>query len=234
GAEYDGQKVGSFGDLATFSFFFSHHISTIEGGMLLTDNGEYAELARALRAHGWVRDLRDREAVASQHPDIDRRYLFVNIGYNLRPTEIQGALGMHQMGRLERNIEVRRDNARYWDSQLQPFSRHLLHHREAKATRHVWFGYPLMVRPQAPFRREELVAHLEARGVETRPVMAGNIQEQPAMRLFPHRKAGELTNARLIHRNAFYIGNHQGIGSAEREAVVAYIREFMGLWGRGG
>lgn len=73
----------------------------------------------------------------------------------------------------------------------------------------------------------ELVAHLEAKGVETRPIMAGNIEEQPAMRHFPHRKVGELANARLIHRNAFYIGNQQGIGSAEREAVVAYIREFI-------
>ena len=227
GAEYGGRKVGSFGDLASFSFFFGHHISTIEGGMLLTNSDEYAELARALRAHGWIRDLKDKEAIAHEHPEIDPRYLFANIGYNLRPTEIQGAFGIHQMDKLERYIEARRENARHWDSQLQPFSQHLLHHREAEGTRHVWFGYPLLVRPEAPFRREELVAHLEAKGVETRPIMAGNIDEQPAMRLFPYRKVGALANARLIHRNAFYIGNHQGIGSAEREAIVAYIREFM-------
>jgi len=219
--------VGSFGHLATFSFFFGHHISTIEGGMLVTNNGEYAELARTLRAHGWIRDRRDKEAIAHQHPELDPRYLFANIGYNLRPTEIQGAFGIHQMGKLERFIELRRENARYWDSQLEPFSPSLLHHQEAEAIRHAWFGYPLMVRPQAPFRRRELVAHLEAKGVETRPIMAGNIDEQPALRLFPYRKVGDLANARLIHRNAFYIGDHQDIGPAEREAVVAYIGEFM-------
>jgi CDP-6-deoxy-D-xylo-4-hexulose-3-dehydrase len=229
GAEYDGRKVGSFGDIATFSFFFSHHICTIEGGMILTDNDQYAELARTLRAHGWIRDRTDKEDVARQHPGMDPRHLFVNIGYNLRPTEIQGAFGMHQIGRLEGYIEARRENACYWDSQLQPFSQHILYHREAPSTRHVWFAYPILVRPQAPFGREELVAHLEAKGVETRPVMAGNIAEQPAMRLFPYRKLGDLANARLIHRNAFYIGNHQGIGAVEREAVVDYISEFMDL-----
>jgi len=226
GAEYDGQKVGSFGDIATFSFFFSHHITTIEGGMLLTDNDEYAELARALRVFGWSRDLKAKDAIVQEHPELDPRFLFVNIGFNLRPTEIQGAFGIHQMAKLEGYIETRRENARYWGERLGALN-HLLLHREAEGTSHAWFGYPIMVQPNAPFDRKELVDYLEAKGVETRPIMAGNIDEQPAMHLYRYRKVGDLRNSRLIHRNAFFFGNHHGIGKTEREAIVNYFGQFM-------
>jgi CDP-6-deoxy-D-xylo-4-hexulose-3-dehydrase len=226
GAEFRGRKVGSFGDLATFSFYFSHHISTIEGGMLLTNNDDYAELARALRVFGWIRDLKDKDAIASEHPGIDSRFLFANIGYNLRPTEIQGAFGIHQIAKLERFIAARRDNARYWTDKMASFD-HLLVHQEAEGTRHVWLGYPITVRPEAPFSRRELTSYLEAKGVETRPIMAGNIEEQPALRFFPYHKVGSLPNAHLIHRGAFFIGIHHGIGSQEREAIVTYLDEFM-------
>jgi CDP-6-deoxy-D-xylo-4-hexulose-3-dehydrase len=226
GAEYHGRKVGSFGDIATFSFFFSHHITTMEGGMLLTNNDRYAELARALRVFGWIRDLKDKDVIAQQHPEVDPRFLFVSTGYNFRPMEIQGAFGIHQMRKLEGYVELRRENARYWSRKLGALP-HLHVHREAEGTRHAWFGYPIIVLPDAPFSREELVAHLEARGVETRPIMAGNMDEQPAMRLFPYRKVGDLPNARLVHRNAFFFGNHHGIGNEERKAVVCYLREFV-------
>lgn len=227
GAEYRGRKVGSFGDVATFSFFFTHHLSTIEGGMLLTNNDEYADLARALRVFGWVRDLKDREAIARQYPQIDPRFLFANTGYNLRPTEVQGAFGIHQMAKLESFIAARRDNARYWHDRLSGLADHLLLHEEAEGTRHVWFGYPITVKPDAPFSRKELVEHLERQRMETRPIMAGNIDEQPAMRLFPHRKVGELPNSRFIHRNSFFFGNHHGIDASARDAIVAYIQDFI-------
>ena len=227
GGEYKGRKVGSFGEMATFSFFFSHHITTIEGGMLVTDNDDYAELARSLRAHGWVRDLRDQESVTRQYPEVDPRYLFPNIGYNLRPSEIQGAFGIHQMSKLEGFIGIKRDNARFWDEELQHSSPYLLHQQERPGNRHVWFGYPLLVKPDAPFGRKELLEHLAAKGLETRPVIAGNIAEQPVMKLFPYRKASDLRNAQLVHRNGFYFGNHHGIGPQERAAIIAYIQEFL-------
>jgi CDP-6-deoxy-D-xylo-4-hexulose-3-dehydrase len=227
GAEYHGRKVGGFGDMATFSFFFSHHISTIEGGMLLTDNDEYAELARALRVFGWIRDLEAKDAFARQHPEVDPRFLFVNVGYNLRPTDLQGAFGIHQVSRLDGYVETRRDNARFWGERLASLD-HLLLHREAEGTKHAWFGFPVLVQPNSPFSRKDLTGYLEARGVETRPIMAGNIDEQPALRLFPYRKVGDLPNSRLIHRNAFFFGNHHGVGRHEREAVAQHIAEFVG------
>jgi len=227
GAEIDGQKVGSFGDLATFSFFFSHHITTIEGGMVMTRNEELAELARALRVFGWVRDLRDRDEIAARYQDIDPRFLFINTGYNLRPTEIQGAFGIHQIKKLDKFVEIRRENARYWTENLKQFSDYLLLPEERPGTKHVWFGYPITVKPDAPFTRKKLVDFLESKGLETRPVFTGNIGEQPAMQLFNYRKVGDLPNARIVQRQSFFFANHQGIGKEERKAVVEYFREFL-------
>ena len=227
GAQFEGQRVGSFGDLATFSFFFSHHISTIEGGMVLTDNEELAELAKALRVFGWIRDLRDKDKIAQEYKDIDPRFLFANTGYNFRPTEIQGAFGIHQMKKLDKFIEIRRENADFWTENLRKHNDHLLVHEEREGTKHVWYGYPITVKSDAPFTRRELVGFLEEKGVETRPVMAGNIDEQPVMKLFPYRKVGDLPNSRLIMRNSFFFGNHHGIGDEERKAIVGYIMEFM-------
>jgi len=229
GAEFQGQKVGSFGNLATFSFFFSHHISTIEGGMVLTGDEELAELARSLRVFGWVRDLKKRNEIAQSHQGIDPRFLFINIGYNFRPTELQGAFGIHQLKKLDTFVEIRQQNAKFWEENLSEYEDFLLLHKNREGIRHVWFGYPITVRPDAPFTREQLTNFLEEKGVETRPVMAGNIDEQPAMRLFTYRKVGDLPDSKLIMRNSFFIGNHQGVGSAEREAVVDYIREFISI-----
>jgi CDP-6-deoxy-D-xylo-4-hexulose-3-dehydrase len=227
GAEFKGRKVGSFGDISTFSFFFAHHISTIEGGMVLTNNEEYAELARGLRVFGWIRDLKDKDKIAQKHRKIDPRFLFINIGYNFRPMELQGGFGIHQIKKLESFIEVRRENAQFWHDKLKKYSRYFTLHEEKPDTRHVWFGYPVIVNPKAGFTRQELVTFLEKKGVETRPIMAGNIATQPAMQQANYRKVGTLPNARFINRNAFFFGNHQGIGKKEREAIVSYFDEFM-------
>jgi CDP-6-deoxy-D-xylo-4-hexulose-3-dehydrase len=226
GAAIGERRVGSFGDLATFSFFFTHHVATIEGGMLVTNDDDLGDLARALRAFGWIRELRDRDELARRHTDIDPRFLFVNTGYNFKPTELQAAFGIHQMPRLDGFIAARRANAEFWGQELGSVGE-LQIQRERPGTTHAWFGYPLTVRPNASFSRAELIAFLEGRGLETRPIVAGNVAEQPALRLFPHRIAGDLANSRLIHRNSLYFGNHPGIGPAEREAVVGYLREFI-------
>lgn len=228
GAEYHGHKTGSIGDLGTFSFFFTHHITTMEGGMVVTNDDRYAELARALRVFGWARDMPDVATLGERHRPIDPRWLFVNIGFNMRPTELQGAFGIHQLPRLERFIEIRRENARIWDRELAEISDALWTAQEVAGTRHVYFAYPLTVRPGAPFTRDDLTAFLEAHGVDTRPIMAGNIDEQPAMRLVPYRRCGGLENAQYILRNAFLVGNHHGIGGRERDRLLALMREFLG------
>ena len=227
GAEYQGHKVGSFGDIATFSFFFSHHISTVEGGMIVTNDDELATRCRSMRAFGWIREMPDREEIARRYDSIDERFLFLNPGFNFRPTEVQGAFGIHQVPRLEGFIAHRRENAAYWNRELAEFSDCLILQEERPNTRHVWFAYPIMVREGAPFTARELAFHLEKRGVETRPIESGCMAIQPAMKDIPHRISGDLKNARAIHERAFFIGNHTGVGKPEREAIVEYIREFM-------
>ncbi|MEK7872572.1 MAG: DegT/DnrJ/EryC1/StrS family aminotransferase, partial [Chloroflexota bacterium] len=227
GAEHRGAKVGSIGDIGTFSFYFSHHISTIEGGMIVTNRDDYAELLLQMRAFGWVRESSQKDALARQYPDIDPRFLFVNTGYNVRPTEIQGGFGIHQINRLEGYIRHRTDVADYWNKELSAYSEYLALARAPEASRHAWFLYPIMVKPNAPFTRAELVKHLESKGVETRPILAGNIAEQPVMRMINHRKVGDLPASRAIMRRGLCVGIHHGVTPERRGAFVHYIAEFM-------
>jgi CDP-6-deoxy-D-xylo-4-hexulose-3-dehydrase len=227
GAEIEARKVGSFGDMGTFSFFISHHISTIEGGMIVTDDDSFYEYLKAMRAFGWVRDLREKNKFASENSAIDPRFLFVTDGYNLRPTELQGAFGIHQIEKLDKFIEIRRRNASYWSKKLSPYSDLLFLPEEQPGTKHVYFGYPITVAPRASFGREQLVNHLESRLIETRPVMAGNMAEQPVMKHLPHRIIGPLDNSRMIMRNSFFFGNNTGIGEIEREYIAESIIDFV-------
>jgi CDP-4-dehydro-6-deoxyglucose reductase, E1 len=227
GADFRGRKVGTFGDMGTFSFYMSHHISTIEGGMVVTDNDEMCECLKAMRAFGWVRDLSNAKKYAEENRAIDPRFLFLTQGFNFRPTELQGAFGMHQIGKLERFIELRRRNASYWTKRLAGYRDALVLPREAKEARHVYFGYPITIRSGAGFGRGEMTSNLERKGIETRPIMAGNIAEQPVAKRMPCRVDGELRNSELIMRNSFFFGNHNGIGPAQREFVADSIVEFL-------
>jgi len=227
GAEIQGKKVGSFGDMGTFSFFISHHISTIEGGIVVTNDDNFYEYLKAMRAFGWVRDLREKESYSAANTGIDPRFLFVTYGYNLRPTEIQGAFGIHQIRKLDGFINQRRENAAYWTKKLTAYMDQLILPTEVENAKHVYFGYPITVKLDAGFTRKERVDHLEMKLIETRPIMAGNMAEQPAMKHIDHRTVGELPNSQMIMRQSFFFGNHNGIGPEEREYIAHTIIEFV-------
>jgi CDP-6-deoxy-D-xylo-4-hexulose-3-dehydrase len=227
GAQIDGKRVGSFGDMGAFSFYFSHHITTIEGGMVVTNNDRYANLARSLRAHGWIRERSDRENLAAQYPAFDRRFLFVSPGYNLRPTEIQGAFGIHQIKKLEQLIRVREENANYWTNELSRYRDFLILPTSRPGFRHVYFGYQVTVRPEASFTRDELISYLESKRIETRPIMAGDFTQQPACEVYPYRIADDLRNSKFIHSQSLLWGNHHGIGTAQRKYIIDCIAEFI-------
>jgi CDP-6-deoxy-D-xylo-4-hexulose-3-dehydrase len=205
----------------------SHHISTIEGGMVVTDDDEKYECLKAMRAFGWARDLSNAKKYAAENQSIDPRFLFLTHGFNFRPTELQGAFGMHQIGKLERFIELRRQNASYWSKRLSSYRDVLILPHEEQGTRHVYFGYPVTIRREAQFGRDELTSELERKGIETRPIMAGNIAEQPVAKQIPCRIEGNLENSKLIMRNSFFFGNHNGIGQPEREYVADSIIQFL-------
>ena len=226
GAKINGKSVGSFGDIGTYSFFMSHHITTIEGGMLVTNNDSFADMARMLRAFGWTREVKDKEKINSQHSEIDPRFLFVNLGYNLRPTEIQGAFGLHQIKKLDAFVKIRRENSRYWNDRFSKYEKYFILPKR-NLEEHVYFGYAITIKEKSPFRRENIVKFLESKMIETRPIMAGNYVEQPASKMFQWKKSGSLSNSELIMKNSFFIGNHHEIGDIEREYVADMFDEFL-------
>jgi CDP-6-deoxy-D-xylo-4-hexulose-3-dehydrase len=225
GSTVDGRHVGSFGDFGTFSFYFSHHITTIEGGMLVTDDDQLADLARSMRAHGWTRDMSGRAELEAANPRIDPRFLFVTAGYNLRPTELQAAFGLVQLPRLEHFNEIRRANARYLLEALADLGGELEFLTEREGARSTWFGFAVLVKD--PDVRHELTAHLEERGIETRPIIAGNLAAQPAFREGPHRVVGSLGAANDVGERGLFIGNHPALSHAHLDHIIGAFREYF-------
>ena len=226
GASIEGKKVGTFGDIGTFSFFMSHHITTMEGGMLVTDNENIAEIGKSLRTFGWTREMEKKKEINEKYSQIDPRFLFVNLGYNLRPTELQGAFGRHQIKKLDLLIKHRRENARYWNERLSKFLDYFIL-PSSNLENHVYFGYAITIKENAPFSRKEITTFLESKGIETRPIMSGNFTEQPVSQLIQWKKKGELKNSKLIMQNSFFIGNHLQILDKEREFVADIFDEFF-------
>lgn len=230
GATYQGQKVGTFGDFGTFSFFFSHHISTIEGGAVVTDSAQDRDELRMYRAHGWTRETEEQD-YATEYPSLDDRFLFARHGYNLRPTEIQGGFGIHQVPKLDRFIDERRRNAQILNRQLERHVDYFELLRERDGTRCSWFAYPILIRPDAPFSRAELQNHLESNQIETRPILAGDITKQPAMEEIPHQISGDLSGAEHLHFDGLFVGNHHGLTDEKLTYIIDTIDEFIKQFG---
>ncbi|MGB0871967.1 MAG: DegT/DnrJ/EryC1/StrS family aminotransferase [Solirubrobacterales bacterium] len=225
GTEIAGRKVGSFGHFGTFSFYFSHHITTIEGGMVITDDDELNDLARSLRAHGWSRDMSTRPQLESANPNIDPRFLFVNVGYNLRPMEIQAAFGLVQLQRLAEFNERRRHNAVVLSEALHKYSDRIRLINEQEGGRSTWFGFSVIT--ESAEQRSRLCDHLEARNIATRPIVAGNLALQPAFRDNPHRTIGDLEVATRVGERGLFIGNHPSLTEAQLDHVVGAFSEFF-------
>jgi len=227
GAEFGGKPVGGFGRVGTFSFYFSHHMTTLEGGICVTDDFDDAELMRILRAHGWIREVEDPARWTDRHPEINPRFLFVNLGYNLRATELQGAMGSVQLPKLPGYIETRRENAGWLADRLASRADLLRPQRETAGGHHSWFGFPIILAAAAPFGVEDIMGALGRSGIETRPIICGNIARQPGLRMYPHRTQGDLRHASHVMERGFSVGNHQAIDGAAREFIAAEIEAFL-------
>ena len=227
GAYYDGIPVGKFGRVGTFSFYFSHHMTTLEGGICVTDEFELSELMRILRAHGWVREVEDPKPYLQKYPYHDPRFLFVNLGYNLRVTELQGAMGSVQLPKLHAYVEARRENTKEWKSELSVWLDYFDFQHETDKGKSSCFGFPLVRKPDAPFELSSLTRFLNDQGIETRPIICGNITKQPAMKMYEHRVIGDLQHSSNIMKNGFSFGNHQAVGAGGRTYVTEKIKEFF-------
>lgn len=224
GASYKGKSIGTFGDLATFSFYYSHHITTLEGGITITDDLALEDIMRITRAHGWVRESKFKNNYKASYPTIDDRFLFVNHGYNLRITDLQASIGIQQIRKLDRFVGVRRKVAGGLRSVFEPWENVFRQQKTSVGGESSWFGFPLICSNDSGSMRDGICHQLNLKGIETRPIICGNVALQPAMKLFPHRVVGELRFATEIMNNGFSIGCHHAMGDEH----IAYIREVVG------
>jgi CDP-6-deoxy-D-xylo-4-hexulose-3-dehydrase len=212
GSKYQDRYLGTFGDFGTFSFYFSHHMTTIEGGMIITKNDQDYDLLKCLRTHGWSREQSNKEELESKYKHIDPRFLFINMGYNLRPMEIQAAFGLEQIKRLEMMNANRCENVEkmkkaflghpLWKDQLQfPLP--------TKGLNPCWFGFPFLIKQQLKEGREKFTKDLLKRGIDTRPIISGNMALQPAVKIFNvDISMAPFTGAQIIHERGFFVGCH--------------------------
>ncbi|MEU5210214.1 lipopolysaccharide biosynthesis protein RfbH [Streptomyces sp. NPDC020742] len=238
---YQGRTTGTFGDLATVSFYPAHHIAMGEGGCVLTDNLALARVVESLR--DWGRDCwcepgeddkclrRFTHSMGSLPAGYDHKYIFSHVGYNLKTTDIAAALGLTQLAKLDRFVAARRRNWQRLRDGLEGVPGLLLP-RPTPDSDPSWFGFVLTVEPDAPFTRRELVAFLEGRKIATRLLFAGNLARQPAYQGQNYRVVGSLTNSDLITEQTFWIGVYPGITDEMTDYMVASIREFVAGAGR--
>lgn len=206
GAEFDGQQTGTFGIMGTFSFYFSHHISTMEGGMVVTDDEKLYHVLLSLRSHGWTRNLPQQNHIAPKSSDSFREaFRFVLPGYNLRPLEMSGAVGSEQLKKLPSFLDMRRQNATHFQAAFADTDRFLIQ-RETGRSSH--FGFSLVIRPESEISRDSVIAKLADNAIETRPIVAGNFVKNEVLAYMDHEIVGDLPNANLVDQHGFYVGNH--------------------------
>ena len=227
GAEYDGKRVGSFGNIGNFSFFFSHHITTLEGGISVSEDFNLIETMRILRAHGWSREADEHQKYVNLYPNIDPRFIFINQGYNLRPTELNAAMGHVQLPKLARYNEQRREAAKELLQLLSPFQEYFQFQQETPKAKHVWFGFPLIVKESAPFKVKDITAYLQQRGIETRPIIAGNMTRHPGVQMYPHRIAGSTEASDTIMQRGFAFGCHHELHTSACRYIFDNIAQFI-------
>ncbi len=207
GATYQGKQAGTFGVMGTFSSFFSHHISTMEGGLIVTNDEELYQILLSLRAHGWTRNLPKQNHVCSDKSDdpFEESFRFVLPGYNVRPLEMEGALGVEQLKRLPNMIEERRKNGKLLQAALNNHPEIMIQQEIGESS---WFGFSLVIRPGSRLTRKALVAKLNELGFECRPIVAGNFAKNEVVKYFDSEVHGTLKNAEHIDQNGLFIGNH--------------------------
>jgi CDP-4-dehydro-6-deoxyglucose reductase, E1 len=238
GATFGGIKVGTFGDLATFSFYPAHHITMGEGGCIATSQPQLTRLVESFRDWGrdcWCAPGKDNTCgkrfdwqLGSLPHGYDHKYTYSHIGYNLKITDMQAAVGVSQLEKLDLFIAARRRNFRYLSEQLQPLSQAFLLPQATPGSEPSWFGYPIAVRPESGLKWEEVIRFLESRKIGTRVLFGGNLLRQPAYRDIEKRVIGDLCNSDFITNHVFWIGVYPGLTRPMLDYVVKSLSEVAG------
>ncbi|MEP6477796.1 MAG: DegT/DnrJ/EryC1/StrS family aminotransferase [Rhodoglobus sp.] len=206
GATFEGKAAGTFGSMGTFSAFFSHHISTMEGGVVLTDDEQTRQILTSLRAHGWTRELPVENFVHHKTGDMfDDLFRFVLPGYNVRPLEMSGAIGIEQVRKIDSLVAGRRANAKYFQHIMAAVPDVRIQQEVGESS---WFGFSLVLEGALAGRRNDVVAALTAQSIECRPIVAGNFTKNPVMKYLDAIVPDELPAADKIHLDGLFVGNH--------------------------
>ncbi|SEJ50638.1 CDP-6-deoxy-D-xylo-4-hexulose-3-dehydrase [Cyclobacterium xiamenense] len=239
GATYNGQKVGTFGDIGTLSFYPAHHITMGEGGAVFTNNAELKVIAESFR--DWGRDCycapgKDNTCgcrFSQQHGDLpfgyDHKYVYSHAGYNLKITDMQAACGLAQLDKLEGFIQKRRENFSYLQNRLASLSDFIHLPEPTPNSEPSWFGFPITLKDGCGAERVQLTQYLDQHKVGTRLLFAGNLIRQPYFKSIPHRVVGSLENTDKTMRDTFWIGLYPALGEEHFEFVADKLEEFFGL-----
>lgn len=204
GAKYKGRFTGTFGVVGTFSTFYSHHMATMEGGMIVTDDFELYQIMGSIRSHGWTRNLKTESSIyARSDSDFYEMFNFILPGYNVRPIEMEAAIGREQLKKLDGFLEKRRLNGAYY---IEKFSSRNDLITQQEIGESSFFGFPFILKEKG--RRDMMVEELKRNGIECRPIVAGNFTRNKVINYFDYSIAGSLDAADCLHDNGFFIGNH--------------------------
>jgi CDP-6-deoxy-D-xylo-4-hexulose-3-dehydrase len=233
GATYNNQSVGKFGDVATVSFYPAHHITMGEGGAVLTDSPPLKKLIESFRDWGrdcWCEPGKDNTCgkrfdwqLGDLPNGYDHKYTYSHIGYNLKATDMQAAVGVSQLKKLPDFIQKRRDNFNYLTKRLKPLSGQLILPEATFDSTPSWFGFPILVRPEAPLSRDDMVRKLTEKNIGTRLLFGGNLIRQPAYKNQQYRVVGDLKNADEVMHRVFWIGVYPGLTQAMLDYVCDSI-----------
>jgi CDP-4-dehydro-6-deoxyglucose reductase, E1 len=236
GASVAGKPVGSFGDLATASFYPAHHITMGEGGCVLTPNGVMKQIVESLRDWGrdcWCAPGKDNTCgrrfdweLGDLPHGYDHKYIYSHIGYNLKLTDMQAAVGVAQLDKLPDFISRRRENFAYLLQGLQDLESVFVLPKTSPRSEPSWFGFPLTIRSESGIQRQNLIQHLEARGIRTRLLFGGNLLQQPAYQGITHRVVGDLANARTIATSTFWIGVYPALTPEMLDHILNELHQF--------
>ena len=206
GASLNGKLTGTFGDIGTFSSFFSHHISTIEGGILVTDNEEIYHAAKSMRAHGWTRDLpSDTKIYEKRGDEFYEAYNFILPGYNARPLELSGAVGVEQLKKLDSLLDARRKNGKLFQELFGSDERFIIQKENGKSS---WFAFTVILNPKFGIDRQAAFNALKEADIGYRIITGGNFLRHPVIKHFDYEVVGEAKNADIAHDRGFFVGNH--------------------------
>jgi CDP-6-deoxy-D-xylo-4-hexulose-3-dehydrase len=237
GSTYKGQHVGTFGDIATVSFYPAHHITMGEGGAVLTDKPALQVLIDSFR--DWGRDCwcepgvdntcgkRFEWQLGTLPCGYDHKYTYSHVGYNLKATDMQAALGVSQIAKLPHFIQRRKENFAYLRAAFEPLSEFLILPEAGENSDPSWFGFPVGIKTNAPFSRDQLTRALEAQKIGTRLLFAGNLLRQPAYLGYEYRIVGELTNTDFVMNQVFWIGVYPGLTTVMLDFIVNTALDFI-------